>query len=68
MTTAWFEWSTSAAFTTFTATTPQPVGTGAAPVLFSATITGIGIEIPIWIRAIASSALGTSQGAILRIR
>ena len=67
-TSAWFEWSTDTGFTTFTATPAQAVGAGATPVTFSAGITGLVIEEPIWIRAAASNVRGTSRGAILRIR
>jgi hypothetical protein len=65
---AWFEWSTDSGFASITSTAPQPVGTGSAPIRFADVITGLMIEVPVWVRAVASSAQGTVHGAVLRIR
>jgi hypothetical protein len=65
---AWFEWSTGSTFATFTATPAQSVGAGMALVPYAAAVTGFPFEVPLYMRAVASSAGGVSRGAVVRFR
>ena len=64
-TTVWFEWGTDPNLATYSPTTPQSVGSGAAGQAVSVNLTGLVTGTRYHFRVAASNSGGTSRGAIL---
>jgi hypothetical protein len=65
---AWFEYGTDPALAVFTSTTMQAVGSGSAPVAYSADVTGLLLnQQTYYFRAVVRNAHGTTRGAIVAI-
>ena len=63
-TSAWLEWGTDSALSSFTATPSQAIGAGTTAQTVSATITGLTSGIKYYYRAAATNASGTQKGEI----
>jgi hypothetical protein len=63
-----FEWGTDPALATSTSTTAQALGSGAADVNITQSITGLAPNTTYYFRTVASNAVGTVRGAILSFR
>jgi hypothetical protein len=63
---AWFEYGTDPSLSVFTSTAMQAVGSGKAPVAYSADLTGLLLHQHVYFfRAVVRNAHGTSRGAIV---
>jgi cytochrome c553 len=63
-TSAWFEWGTDPALATCSGTPPQAIGSGSSDAAVSADLGGLAGATTYYFRLCASSAGGTSRGAI----
>jgi len=64
VTTAWFEWGTSATLASYTATANQSIGSGVASVSITANLIGLASSTTYYYRACGSSSAGTIRGSI----
>jgi len=60
-TTAWFEWGTAPALTTYTTTPEQQVGSGTTSLLVNAALSGVSTGTTYYYRVAASKSSGTSR-------
>jgi lysophospholipase L1-like esterase len=63
-TSAWLEWGTDSALSSFTATQPQAIGAGTTSQADSAPVSGLTSGTTYYYRVAASNASGTQKGAI----
>ncbi len=63
-TTAWFEWGTSPALSTFNSTATQAMGSGTTSQAVSAALSGLTPGTTYYFRVAASNATGTTKGTI----
>ena len=64
-TTAWFEWGTDSALSTFSTTLSQSVGSGATSQSVTADLTGLSTGVTYYYRVAANNSSGTIKGSIL---
>ena len=64
-TSAWIEWSTSSAFTSYNGTSSQAIGSGTSAVAISATLSGLASSTVYYFRAAGQNASGTQRGTIM---
>jgi len=63
--TAWFDWGTDPALSTFTSSPPQSLGNGTTPVPVMFDVTGLAPNTTYYVRVNGNNSAGTAMGGIV---